>query len=363
MTRIGEPSKLKLISTGLVRARWRALSALVVQLNEKSDKYVIYRRRPKSAEAIRTWTEREAQPTQAAVVMQGPLYEPDDFTLETLRLYRRQMPEANLVLSTWRDTSPARLDSIRQLGVDVVLSEKPEKAGLFNINLQLTSAKAGVRRAVELGAEWVLKTRTDQRLYQESFMGMLISMAKMFPVVGGYEQRFRVIGVGPGSLKYAPYHVTDQAVFGHAEDMLKYWDVPLRLDDAPPHWPAKQVDTYHQVPVGELCRHGAAESWLASGFLERIGRPLTWTLVDHWKALRDHFCFVDQSMVDFYWAKGQTYTLGVDLSREAEEIDNRKEIGFGEWLLWHSGQLPTEVATRYEETLQQRFVEPVASRD
>ncbi|MDH3201725.1 MAG: WavE lipopolysaccharide synthesis family protein [Myxococcales bacterium] len=353
----------KSIPSLLTRARRRALRSIVVRLNQQSDEYTTYRGRPKAAAAVGTWTEREVQADNAAVVMQGPPYEPDNFTLETLKLYARHMPNAHLILSTWRDTSPAILDPIRQLGADVVLNDKPDKPGLFNINMQLASAKTGVQRAVELGAEWVLKTRTDQRLYQESFMSMLISMAKTFPVASGYEQRFRIFGVGQGSLKYAPYHVTDQTVFGHAEDMLKYWDVPPKLEDPPVHWPKNLREVYHQVPVGELCRSGAAESRLASGFLERVGRPLSWTLVDHWKALRDHFCFVDHGMVDLYWVKAQTYTFGKEHARDLEEITNRKEIGFGEWMLLYSGQLPPEAATRYEGVLQQPFVERVANAD
>ena len=353
----------KSVPSILTRVRQHALRSSVVQLNEKSDYYTTYRRRPKSAEGVGTWTERELQTDNAAVVMQGPPYEPDDFTLETLKLYARHMPNARLILSTWRDTSPAILDPIRRLGVDVVLNDKPDTPGLFNINMQLVTAAAGVRRAVEQGAEWILKTRTDQRLYQESFMSMLVSMAKTFPVASSYEQRFRIIGVGQGSLKYAPYHVTDQTLLGHAEDMLKYWDVPLKLDDPPAHWPEDLGEVFHQVPVGELCRLGAAESRLAAGFLERLGRPLTWTLVDHWKALRDHFCFVDHGMVDLYWVKAQTYTLGVAHARELEETTNRKEVGFGEWMLLYSGQLPPEAATRYEDALQRCFVERIASAE
>ena len=341
------------------KAGRRALRSIVVKLNETSDEYTTYRGRPKAAADSHTWAEAEVQPEAAAVVMQGPPYEPDDFTIETLKLYARQMPKAQLILSTWNDTPEEILAPIRALGVDVVLSDKPSTPGIFNINMQLASARAGVRRAAEQGAEWILKTRTDQRLSHESFMSVLISMAKSFPVASGYKQRFRVIGVGQGSLKYAPYHITDQTIFGHAEDMLAYWDIPLKDDELPASWPKDLEEVYHQVPVGELCKLGAAESRLASGFLERVGRPLSWTLVDHWEALRDHFCFVEHSMVELYWVKAQTYTLGKEHARDLEHITNRKEIGFAEWMLLYSGQLPPEAAARYVNALGTTFVERI----
>lgn len=80
--------------------------------------------------------------------MQGPICTDHDFTLETLRLYARQMPGARLVLSTSVDTDAALLAPIRGLGVTVVLSEKPAFAGLFNVNMRITSAAAGVWRAL-----------------------------------------------------------------------------------------------------------------------------------------------------------------------------------------------------------------------
>src|SRR5690606_10707679 len=117
--------------------------------------------RPRTADEIGTWSEPAIGRSRSAVVMQGPIYTPDDFTLETLRLYARTMPGTQLILSTWDDTDAALLAPIRDLGVTVVLNEKPAFAGSFNVNMQIASASSGVRRAVADGAEWVMKTRTD----------------------------------------------------------------------------------------------------------------------------------------------------------------------------------------------------------
>ena len=293
-----------------------------------------------------------------AIAMQGPIATDDDFTLETLKIYTEHMPGVRLILSTWRDTPQSLLDPIVRLGVELVLSDKPAEPGLFNVNMQVVSAANGVRKAVEGGAEWVLKTRTDQRLYDPNAMNFLVATAKQFPVSGNQKQRHRIIGVGHGTLKFAPYHVTDQTVFGHAEDMLAYWTPPLRESLRPADWPIERSAVFSKVPIGELCRFGAAESYFASEFLIRMGRPLAWSIEDSWAAYRDHFCFVDYAATDFYWVKSQTYSLQ-EFTSEYDFVSNRREVGFHDWMLLYSGQLSCTSARRYEGVLKTCFTAPV----
>lgn len=327
---------------------------IVAQDNARSESYTTLHRRPKHAGQIGSWPHPGLTPPRAAVVMQGPPFAQDDFTLETLRLYARNMPGAQLILSTWHDTDPKVLSAARDLGVTVVLSDKPDFPGLFNINMQLVSAGAGVRRAVADGADWVLKTRTDQRLHNPDALPFLVALAQAFPVAPGTAQRHRIVGVGHGSLKYAPYHVTDQTVFGHADDMLAYWTPPLRMDRGPDHWPGDLHAIFNRTPIGELCRLGAAESHIASQFLMRMGRRLDWTLVDSWAAYRDHFIFTDYAMTDFFWVKAQDYTQR-ELTVAYDMVSNRQEMGFSDWLLLYGGHLPPEAAAAHAPVLDQYF--------
>ena len=326
--------------------------------NKRSRQFTTYHERPKFARQIGTWADPDIPQENVAIAMQGPVMAKDDFTLETLKLYARHSPRCRLILSTWGDTPPAQLAQIASLGVEIVLNEKPTQAGLFNVNMQLVSAGNGVRRAAERGAEWILKTRTDQRLYDPNALSFLVALAKSFPPGRATNQRHRIVGVGFGTLKFAPYHVTDQTVFGHADDMLSYWTPPLR-DAAPPaHWPTAQAEMFAKVPIGELCRFGAAECYIASEFLLQNGRSLTWTLEDTWAAYRDCFCFVDMAATDFFWVKDQSYSLHEHVNRY-DIVSNRLEVGFREWMLLYSGALPPEAARRYEATLATCFNEAV----
>jgi hypothetical protein len=337
----------------------RLLRSGIRYANRETNFFRTFHERPKRARQVGTWSEDCVQSEPMFIVMQGPIATSDDFTLETLKIYSKHMPDCKLILSTWKDTPAEQLDPIAKLGVEVVLSDKPAVPGLFNVNMQLVSAAAGVRRAVDAGAEWILKTRTDQRLYNPNSVHILCAMAKTFPVNGNWRQRHRIIGVGHGTLKFAPYHVTDQTVFGHASDMRAYWTPPLREASAPDHWPKTLHDTFLNVPIGELCRLGAAECYFASEFLSGIGRSLDWTLEDTWAAYRDHFCFLDYTALDLYWVKYQSDTT-LEFNSRYDAISNRHEVGFGDWLLLYSGQVSPGGASRYEKVQESCFLSSVA---
>ncbi|MGB5557645.1 MAG: WavE lipopolysaccharide synthesis family protein, partial [Paracoccaceae bacterium] len=342
----------------IVRAGQKLLLWTMRWVNRAGDDFFTYTKRPKFSSQIIRQAEPEDRAEPMAIVMQGPIALNDMFTLETIRIYRDTLPGVRLILSTWTDTPEADLAPIRAAGVEVVLSEKPAIPGLFNINMQLVSAGAGIRKAHADGAEWILKTRTDQRLYRPNVMGFLAAMARTFPAGGGFAQKHRIIGVGHGSLKYAPYHVTDQTVFGHADDMLAYWTPDLRIAPPPEDWPQTLPEIYARIPIDELCRNGAAESYIAASYLDRIGRPLDWTLEDSWAAYRDCFCFVDYATTDFFWSKVQTGTVREFINRY-DAIWTRNELTFADWMLLYSGQVIPEVARKYESARDLRFMESI----
>lgn len=336
----------------------RLLDGSIDWLNKHSNHYTTYRKRPKFSDAIRTQADHPIDVENMAIVMQGPLPVPDNFAYETLKIYRHHMPDVQLILSTWADTPDEHLAAIRGLGVKLVLCEKPENPGLFNINMQLTSAGAGIKKAVEEGAVWVLKTRVDQRLYNPNIMSELASMAKTMPATGGFDQKYRIFGIGYGSLKYAPYHVTDQTVFGHGDDMLKYWTPPLREGKPPAHFPESDKEIYHKIPIGEECRYAAPETYLASQYLTRIGRDQEWTIQDTWAAFRDCFCFVDYQSTDFFWQKQQTWSR-LELMHKYDMVWTRHEMTFAHWMLLYSGALSPKAAARYEAALDQLFMSEI----
>ncbi len=336
----------------------RAFRFLLQRLNTGSSDYYTFNARPKFASDVGLWSDAELAVNGFAIVMQGPVYEKYDFSLETLRIYRRLMPSATLIVSTWEDTPESQLAPIRREGVEIVLSSAPLYPGILNINMQLESARAGIRHAISAGASWVVKTRTDQRMFAPNLPAYLVALAKAFPVKGTWPQRYRIFGLGMGTLKYGLYHLTDQTVFGCADDMLRYWSPPYREDQPRADWPTDPEERFVSVPVVEHYRLIAPESYFASQYLTSIGRSLEWTISDSWAAFRDHFGVVDFSSTDFYWIKNQLFSLRED-DRRYFSIDNRLTLDFKEWLLLYSGALSPDAAKHATPSLRGCFYDDV----
>ena len=183
--------------------------------------------RPKKAERIGIVSDKLLNYPKVAIVIQGPIVYDQDFTLETIKIYKKLSPQAIIILSTWDYENNEYIRRIRKEIDQILLNKVPAEKGVQNINFQIVSSLSGMKRAKELGCEYVLKTRTDIRLYGNNVMEFLVNVLNSFPVSGNYKQNKRIIGVSLNSFKYRLYGLSDINLFGEINDMLLYWNVAL----------------------------------------------------------------------------------------------------------------------------------------
>ena len=160
------------------------------------------------------------------IVLQGPVLEDGDFTLNTVKMYNKYYPKVKLVVSTWIGLSEETECKLREAGADVVLCKKPEKTGAYNINLQLTSAYEGVKMAQKLGCSYALKTRTDQRLYANDVLKYFQTLLNIFPSSDCKVVNQRLIFTTYGkSFRYLPFNLCDFLVYGETSELLKLYGI------------------------------------------------------------------------------------------------------------------------------------------
>ena len=296
--------------------------------------------RPKYADKVNVWSDELKRAPKCAIIIQGSLLKENNFTLETIRLYKKIFFGANIIVSTWDTEEPTYIEKIKKENIDVILNTEPEISGPSHINYQLKSTSAGIRRAKELSVEYVLKTRTDQRIYGINVLDYFYNLLKTFPPPAGYseqdaryigrtaryKQKERIIGVSLNTFKYRLYDLSDMVVFGNLEDMELFWSA------APDIRPYKDNPDFTQ---GEFSRLRICEMYLTSEFLKNIGRELKWTLEDSWQAMADHFIVVDQASIDLYWHKYKKYKEF--RYRKYGAILNNREMSFLEWLNLYKG--------------------------
>ena len=234
-----------------------------------------------------------------AVVIQGPFV--DGMTPQVLRAMRAAHSRNLIVLSTWRDTDPARLDQVRGLVDEIVLNDLPKVRGIQNRNCQIVSTAAGVARARGCGARTILKTRTDLAVLApdvfERGRQLLASVDSRKAQALGL--RGRIVVPANFTRKFLPYHPSDLVMLAAADDMAAYWAAPLDPRDGnllAPEW--------LQLSLTSLALAGQpAEGYLGTQFCQRLGRPVAGTLADSWAFLRDLFVVVDNEWFDLLWLK------------------------------------------------------------
>jgi len=258
-----------------------------------------------------------------AIVIQGPIIEKSDFTLETIKSYRYFYPNAIIIFSTWKVGSDI-IEKFKDLDVHLIQNRYPDYYGISNINLQLVTTQSGVQLAKELGAEYVLKTRSDQRIYHPGFAAYLNSLIDAFPLCGSIVgQKKRIVGISLNTFKFRLYGLSDHFIYGYIDDVLLYFDVELDCRKFTPEDIVNFSSTYRQFSLSRIC-----EIYLCSNFLNKVGRSLSFNLSNSFEMFRDHFIIIDQSAIKLFWNK---YTLDQDRFNYFGFCE--PEISFNDWLV------------------------------
>ncbi len=257
-----------------------------------------------------------------AIIMQGPIIIENNFTIETLKIYKSRYPKVKLILSTWDNSDKNLITKISDLGIIIVLNKKPDYFGISNINLQIETTKNGIFKANDLGCKYCLKTRTDQRIYKFDFIQYLFSILQVFKVKSNIGLNSRLISISLNTYKYRLYGITDMFMFGDINDMIKYWSVE-----------------YDNRLINDVCQGTILEDWakarlcevyLSTKFAEKINYKLDWTISNSWKFFTDYFCIIDRESIDIFWLKYNRFNENRTYTNSIRHV--KEEFMFSDWL-------------------------------
>lgn len=283
--------------------------------------FYYFRKLPAFSESYTLQSDRYYS-SKTAVILQGPILYENDFTYETLLIYLKTFLSNNanvvVILSTWENENTDQIARIKDLGIEIVLSE-PVEGGVANINKQIVTTKNGLQRAEELGCKYVLKTRTDQRLYAPNILEFLFNISTQFPLDKDIkEQKERLIALSFNTFKNRLYGVSDMFLFGRIEDVSKYWDI--------------KENTYQPDTEGknrfENFRSQCVETFVCRHYLESLHTKTSDNIEDTYKAYARYFCFIDKEDVEMFWPK---YS---NMNSRWEPFENPalEEVKFRDWL-------------------------------
>lgn len=255
----------------------------ILSLIEKhARQYITYHKRPVFASQTHPVPDMTEDVT---ILIQGPISE---FTEETIRFYKVNYPHTTLITSEsiWGGVNGPR-----------------------NINHQLSSAQNGLKH---VDTPYVLKTRSDQRMYGINNLSFLKNLLKQFGD--------RLVGIDFGTHLDASYMFSDMFVFGRTED-VRLWAS------------ADYVTTDEQIKEHlDFFKDGVflAERYLFREYCKKKGwePKFDGLLDDYYKALAKFACVVDNDSIDIYWPKYDKW----EEHRHRSYTHHGHCLGFKDWL-------------------------------
>lgn len=296
-------------------------SGTLRMLSYLKDSFITYHTRPRVAKDVKTQPVLSDINKRVAIVIQGKLMSKYNFTLESVRLYKRLYPDSKIIVSTWSNEPSEQIVALKKEGVEVILNDIPNPlTGFCNNNLQRISSINGILKAKELGVEYVLKCRTDQRFYERDIFNFLIRLQKIFPLRLSCEAKERIITFSLGTFSTRMYNWSDMFTFGTLNDVERYYSCPN--DDSEHGKKLEFSDTK------ELCMHRPGEIYFTSHYIESLGFDLMWTFEDSDYYMRELAIVIDSDMIDLFWPK---YNRRENVWRRYDDF-HLKPVYFKDWL-------------------------------
>ena len=285
--------------------------------------YLTYHLRPKLSQDFDLESTCEIS-EKFAVIIQGPIKENSDFLKHTLKIYKKIFKNSLIIISTWEDENKELIEELHGENIHIILSDDKEiKKSRSNVNKQIISTNVALNFAKTQNVKYCLKTRTDQRIYNNNLETFLISLLKTFPVKENKLIKSRILVPPMGTFKFFLYHLTDLMMFGETQDLINYWDKESYDVGLKKMGLNEKKFFINDTP---LC----PETFLCSRFIGKIEDNVVWDLENWWRCLRDYFCIIDNSSLDSLWFKYEWEVEYRYLKTYSDKIS--RTIDFHEWL-------------------------------
>lgn len=275
-----------------------------------------------------------------AIILQGPIDQHNDFTLNTIKYYKKICPGSTIVLSTWEDEDDKAIELISKNGVDVILNKKPSMPGNLNVNMQLTTSLGGVVAVKKRNINIAIKTRTDQRIMKNGAFQEAVNLVNTIPLFKedniNLSHRLCLASINYGNL-FTPYFMSDFFYCGYTDDLLTLFSVDL--DTRAPFFMSEEA-TKHDYAVKQF----PPEIFILSKFLEKIGHKCDYTIKDFWDVCKNLLICTDYKSLQINWdkyveANSMSYFWGDYAFNDTSDSLRTYNMDFITWVNLVSGSL------------------------
>ena len=208
------------------------------------------------------------------------------------------------------------------MGIYVIENELPKHKGIVNVNLQIISTNSGLNLAEAKNFLYVLKTRSDQRIYEYKYLfNFFMNILKVFPINENAFLKERLIVTSLNTYQNRLYGISDMFMFGRISDMKLYWNIPLQSKKILP------IDIDNKYYISYKLGEGA----FVMNFFSKINYNPKWNIEDNDLFYSKYFYVVDKEAIGLFWYKYKRYD-GFNYYNDESKSTFFTRVNFSDWL-------------------------------
>ncbi|SFS83230.1 WavE lipopolysaccharide synthesis [Succinivibrio dextrinosolvens] len=315
-----------------------------------NDCFISFRARPFNPVASIPIIENFCIGKKFALVLQGPVLRCKDFLKNTIIFYRKIYPNAVIIVSTWKgEVSDKQFFSFfEKYNVEVVESTCPQVSGVMNINYQIKSSLAGIKKGKELGIKFIAKTRTDQRICKKYiFYNMFHLISDIKPNTNKMRARIVVTSTFCNNM-FTPYYVSDFLYYGHIDDIEKFFSCDLD------HRVVHKIGVMSRKELSQ--KMYPPEIYLMKHYLKTyLSKDCSDSVYEYWQCLKDYFICMSRADVDLFTLKYRTARMdhvnnSEYYSKDSDVLKYLMGFDFCSWFCLYKGDITYK--DKYEQELE-----------
>lgn len=242
------------------------------------------------------------------IVFQGPITNSIRL-IAGLEQYRRLLPDARMVVSTW---TGQKLDQLKaaaaKLHVRILESEPPQISGIMNVNKQIISTAYGIEALLnDFPVQIIAKARTDYFPWRpDRAFATAISLERL---LGGHP---RIWGLDLNTRADLPFSFADIFQVARTDAMRKYWraDMLYEKNISPTEFISA---TNNQQDQSAILALEPGEIFLAKRYLNFLNCDYDFSRdKDYYAALAEWFGILESHHIELSFSKYSNFFPGLE---------------------------------------------------
>ncbi|MDO5381705.1 MAG: WavE lipopolysaccharide synthesis family protein [Eubacteriales bacterium] len=269
------------------------------------------------------------QSEDVAIIIQGPIKCEENFTLNTVKLYKKIFSNSEIIVSTWTDQDQIQLKLLRELGVTVVESSPLDNRGSGNVNAQLLSSLKGFNSIKGDQIKYVLKTRSDQRIYYPGTLGYLKGLLNILDNKDGNNRIICVDNISNCLDRLPPFYIIDYLYFGEKNQIERLLNIPFNECEYKDGFDLMKKLQLSSLPDAyEQCKYNIPpEYYITVMYLKSLGENGNFFDYEYfYECLKKYFIQISTQDIDLYWPKYYAkYNQPVSILKKDENVFHQTE--------------------------------------